>query len=587
MHPLTKLFNHSKKYRADIIIATIYSVLNKIFDILPEVMIGLAVNIIVKRQDSILAHLGITNVIHQIVVLGIMTGATWVLESAFQYLYGVKWCVLAQNIQHDLRIEAYDHVQNLDLAYFEDKTTGNLMSILNDDINQLELFLNDGLNQIIQIFASTILISIVFFCISVKITLLSFIPIPLIVIISFYFRKKIAPLYLNVRNQAGLVNNKLNYNISGISTIKSFVAEQYEISALTQISNKYKNANKRAILFSSAITPTIRMGVMLGFLVCLIYGGFLTIEGHIDVASYSILIFLSQRLLWPLTYLAAVIDNYQRSMASVNRVMDLLNTKISIKGGKQKFANKAKGEISFENISFGYPGRRNMFTSFNLNIESGKTVAFVGRTGSGKSTIIKLLLRFYDLTSGQIFIDGIDIKNLTLKSLRNQIGMVSQETFLIDGSVADNISYGSFSANRAEIIKAAQVAEADNFIRNLPHGYDTLVGERGQKLSGGQRQRIAIARAILKNPPILILDEATSALDNKTEDAVQQALDTISKNRTTIIIAHRLSTVVKADNIIVLQRGKIVESGNHSQLLKVGGVYSELWNLQMREKSIS
>ena len=583
MHPLIKLLRYSRKYRTDISIASFYSLLNKIFDILPEVLIGVAVDVIVKQQDSMLAKLGIHDVRWQIIILGLFTGLTWVLESIFQYLYSLKWCYLAQNIQHDMRLDAYSHIQDIELEYFESRATGNLMAILNDDINQLERFINDGINQILQIVSSTIIISIIFFIISTPVAMLSFLPIPLIVLGVFYFRKKLAPRYLNVRNSAGELNSKLNTNLSGISIIKAFVTELHELKQVARLSHNYADANKRAIVMSAAVTPVIRMAVMLGFLGALIYGGLLTLDGKIAVASYSILIFLSQRLLWPLTYLAQVTDMYQRSMAAVNRVMGLLNTPVTINEGDDQLNIPCSGVIEFKDVSFTYPERDQLFDQLSFRINKGETVAFVGSTGSGKSTIVKLLLRFYQYQSGQIIIDNQEINTLKFLSLRKHIGLVSQDTFLIDGTIAENIAYGTFDVGMEDIIRVAKLAEADSFISELADGYNTMVGERGQKLSGGQRQRIALARAIIKNPEILILDEATSALDNHTEDLVQQAMEHVAKGRTTIVIAHRLSTIVKADCIYVLENGKIIESGKHEALLLQNLHYARLWNLQLRD----
>jgi ATP-binding cassette subfamily B protein len=584
MHPLFKLIRYSKNYRFDIILATFYSLLNKCFDILPEVLIGVAVDVIVKRQDSMLAHLGIHDVKLQIILLGLFTGLTWILESFFQYLYSLKWCYLAQNLQHDMRLDAYNHIQNLELEFFENKATGNIMAIVNDDINQLERFVNDGVNQIIQIVGSTVIISIIFFMISAQVAIMSFIPIPLIIIGVFFFRNKLAPRYLKVRNSAGELNSKLGNNLSGIATIKTFTTEAYEFGKIEQYSNNYAKANKHAIIMSAAVTPVIRMAVMCGFLAALIYGGILTLNGHIQVASYSILIFLSQRLLWPLTYLAQVTDMYQRSMASINRVMGLLNSPVNIIDGNKTFVPGSGGEVEFKQVNFSYQEREPLFTGLTFQVKAGETIAFVGSTGSGKSTIVKLLLRLYQYGSGAILVDGQEINQLMLTSLRSQIGMVSQETFLIDGTIAENICYGTFNATSEEIERVAKLVEADEFIRRLPEAYQTMIGERGQKLSGGQRQRIALARAIIKNPLILILDEATSALDNQTEDLIQQSMLEVAKGRTTIIIAHRLSTIVNADRIYVLEHGKIIEIGNHQELLEQNGKYANLWNLQLRSE---
>ncbi|RTL02226.1 MAG: ABC transporter ATP-binding protein [Proteobacteria bacterium] len=582
MHPLVQLFRYAKNYRVDIGLATFYSLMNKIFDIFPEILIGVAVDVVVKQQDSMLAHWGIHNVIAQIVSLGSFTGLIWMLESTFQYLYSLKWCYLAQHIQHDLRMDSYQHIQNLQLEYFENKATGNLMAILNDDINQLERFMNDGVNQIIQIVSSTLIIGVIFFIISAKVALLSFLPMPLIIIGVFFFRNKLAPRYLRVRNSAGALNAKLNANLSGIATIKNFTTEKYESEQLKQFSNEYANANKHAILLSAAATPVIRIIIMSGFLVSLIYGGILTIDKQIAVASYSILIFLSQRLLWPLNQLGQVTDMYQRSMASITRVMGLLSAPVTIQDGAKVIKSPCNGEVHFNHVNFAYNERDSLFHGLNLTIPAGQTIALVGGTGSGKSTLIKLLLRLYDYQGGQITVDGQDIKELTLNSLRQQIGVVSQETFLIDGTIAENIAYGSFAASLEQIYAVAKLVEAEEFILQLPDGYQTMIGERGQRLSGGQRQRIALARAILKNPPILILDEATSALDNHTEDLIQQAMLHVAKGRTTIVIAHRLSTIVNADMIYVLDHGNIIESGTHQELLNANKHYSYLWNLQLR-----
>ncbi len=582
MHPLLKLMRYSRKYRFDITLASLYSLLNKVFDILPEVLIGVAVDIIVKRQDSLISHLGVHDVKLQIILLGLFTGLTWVLESFFQYLYSIKWCYLAQNLQHDMRLDAYNHIQNLELEYFENKAIGNMMAIVNDDINQLERFVNDGVNQIIQIVGSTIIISIIFFLLSTQVALLSLTSMPLIILGVFFFRTKLAPRYLKVRNSAGDLNSKLNNNLSGIGTIKIFNTEAYELNKIEKYSTDYAQANKHAIVMSAAVTPVIRMAVMLGFLSALIYGGILTLNGQIQVASYSILIFLSQRLLWPLTYLAQVTDMYQRSMASINRVMGLLNSPISIKDGDKIFVPGSGGEVEFKGVNFAYPQREALFTDLSFQIKSGETVAFVGSTGSGKSTIVKLLLRLYQYNGGSILIDGQNINDLTMHSLRNQIGVVSQETFLIDGTIAENICYGTFGATEEQIKTAAKLVEAEEFIVQLPDGYNTVIGERGQKLSGGQRQRIALARAIIRNPLILVLDEATSALDNRTEDLIQKSMLQVASGRTTIIIAHRLSTIVSAHRIYVLEHGEIVEVGSHQELLNQGGKYAALWSLQSR-----
>jgi ATP-binding cassette subfamily B protein len=323
------------------------------------------------------------------------------------------------------------------------------------------------------------------------------------------------------------------------------------------------------------------MIIVVGFTAMLIFGGFLTISGELEVAAYSAMIFLTQRLLWPLTRMGETFDQYQRAMASTTRIMSLFATESKIQSGNERLSlSKIGGKIAFNSVCFSYKGREEVFTNFTVDINPGDTVAFVGSTGSGKTTIVKLLLRLYDPIEGIVTLDDINLKELNLQDLRRGIGLVSQDTFLIDGTVRENIAYGKPETSIEEIIEAAKVAEVHDFINDLPNGYDTLVGERGQKLSGGQRQRISIARAVLKDPPILILDEATSSVDNETEAAIQRSLEKIIHNRTTILIAHRLSTIRNADKICVIENGKIIEEGTHKELVKANNLYTTLWNVQ-------
>jgi ATP-binding cassette subfamily B protein len=323
------------------------------------------------------------------------------------------------------------------------------------------------------------------------------------------------------------------------------------------------------------------MIILLGFTALLLYGGMEAVAGTLSVGTYSVLVFLTQRLLWPLTRLGETLDQYQRAMASTNRVMNLLDTPIEMHSGDISLpVDQVKGHLELRDVTFAYNGRTPVIQNLFLNIPAGKTIAIVGSTGSGKSTLVKLLLRLYEIQGGTITLEGIELRQLKLKDLRSCIGLVSQDVFLFHGTVAENITYGTFDGTLAEIIEAAKIGEAHDFIMQLPQGYDTIVGERGQKLSGGQRQRIAIARAVLKNPPILILDEATSAVDNETEAAIQRSLEKITVNRTTIAIAHRLSTVRNADCIYVMERGKLVEQGRHEELLERQGIYASLWRVQ-------
>lgn len=580
-HPLRRLLQYARQYHRQMGWAIACSVLNKIFDLAPPALIGAAVDVVVNRQDSIVAQFGIRDIFAQLVALSILSFIIWSLESLFEYAYARLWRNLAQNIQHSLRLDAYGHLQELELAYFEERSTGGLMSVLNDDINQLERFLDFGANEVLQVLTTVIVIGGAFFYLAPSVAWLAMLPMPFILWGSIAFQKRLAPRYAEVRERVGLLNGQLANNLSGITTIKSFVTEAYERDRIAAESAAYRRSNRRAIALSAAFVPLIRFIILFGFTATLLIGGMEAVAGRLSVGSYSVLVFLTQRLLWPLTRLGETLDQYQRAMASTNRVMNLLDTPIAIHPGHQSLpVNSVQGEIELQNITFAYNQRSPVITDLSLRIPAGQTIAIVGSTGSGKSTLVKLLLRLYEIQSGLITLDGLDIREINLKDLRRSIGLVSQDVFLFHGSVRDNITYGTPDASFDEIVAAAKVAEAHEFILQLPQGYDTIVGERGQKLSGGQRQRLAIARAILKDPPILILDEATSAVDNETEAAIQKSLERITQNRTTIAIAHRLSTVRNADCIYVMEYGRLIEKGRHEELLAQNGVYASLWRVQ-------
>ncbi|AVZ30727.1 ABC transporter ATP-binding protein [Nodularia spumigena] len=581
VHPLQRLLDYGHEYRQQIWLAIVCSILNKLFDLAPPALIGIAVDVVVQQQDSIIAQFGVQDVFGQFLILSLLTVITWILESFFEYRYKLLWRNLGQKIQHNLRLDAYKHLQELELAYFEERSTGGLMSILSDDVNQLERFLDVGANDIIQVTTTVVIIGGAFFVLAPSIAWMAILPMPFILWGSVAFQKLLAPRYADVREKVGLLNGRLSNNLSGITTIKSFTAEEYEAGRLEIESLAYKQSNSKAIALSAAFIPLIRMLILISFTALLLFGGMEAVAGRMSVGAYSVLIFLIQRLLWPLTRLGDTFDLYQRAMASTNRVMNLLDTPFAIHPGNIALpVDAVRGEVEFHNVSFAYQDRLPVMENLSLRVPSGNTIAIVGSTGSGKSTLVKLLLRLYEVKSGKITVDGIALPDLNLRDLRRCIGLVSQDVFLFHGTVAENIAYGSFEATDSEIMKAATVAEAHEFIMQLPQGYETIVGERGQKLSGGQRQRIAIARAVLKNPPILILDEATSAVDNETEAAIQRSLDRITVDRTTIAIAHRLSTIRNADCIYVMEHGKLIESGTHEDLLDKDGVYAGLWRVQ-------
>ena len=506
------------------------------------------------------------------------------MESLFEYLYGVLWRNLAQTVQHELRLKGYAHLQDLDLAYFEERNTGGLLSVLGDDVNQLERFLDRGANEIIQVVTTVLVVGGAFFVMAPEVAWMAMLPMPFVVWGSIRFQRTLEPLYAAVREKVGAVNARLASNLSGVTTIKAYAAEEHEIRRVEADSQAYRDANGRAIRYSAAFVPLIRILILIGFTGTLVFGGFQVLDGALAVGTYSFLVYITQRLLWPLTRLGETLDQYQRAMASTRRIFGVLDTPVEAHPGHLALpAGIVRGDVEMRGVTFAYRGRAPVLRDFSLRIAAGETVAVVGPTGSGKSTLVKLLLRLYELDAGTVLVDGADIRTVRLGDLRKAIGLVSQDVFLFPGTVRENIAYGSFGATAEQVEHAARLAEAHDFVTTLPQGYETVVGERGQKLSGGQRQRIAIARAILKDPPILVLDEATSAVDNETEAAIQRSLEHISRGRTTIAIAHRLSTVRNAHRIYVMDRGRIVEHGRHEELVDAGGMYAALWRVQTGE----
>ena len=580
--PFRRLLQHTSSHKRTIRLASACSIINKIWDLAPPLLIGLAVDVVVLQENSFLAGLGVLDPWNQLVLLSIVTFIVWGFESLFEYFFGILWRNLAQTVQHELRLDTFDHVQKQGMGWFDERQKGDILAILNDDINQLERFLDKGANDLLQVSTTVVVVGAIFIAISWKIALFAVLPIPVIIWGSFKYQRSLEPRYAKVRDSAGKMNALLENDLSGMSTIQSFTAEEREIVRVRNLSDDYRDANRDAIRLSAAFTPLIRMAILCGFTATLLLGGWLTLEGQLAIGAYSVLVFMTQRLLWPLTRLGETFDLYQRAMASSTRVLDVLNSPMELVSGDFEPARKdvATSNIVLENVEFAYPDRENVFNGLNLEIEAGKTLGVVGSTGSGKTTLVRLLLRFADISDGQISWVDVDTKDWDLKSLRSSIALVDQHITLFPTTILENIRYGNPEADDDEVKNAAAIAEASEFIEKLPGSWQTMIGEGGHRLSGGQRQRLAIARAVLKDAPLLILDEATSAVDNETEAALQRSIVKVSKDRTTIIIAHRLSTIRNADRIIVLENGLIKEDGSHEDLLAKKGAYNRLWGVQ-------
>ncbi|MBS4751254.1 ABC transporter ATP-binding protein [Nocardioides sp. zg-ZUI104] len=581
---MRELWQRYRRYRSRFVLAVVLSTINKVADIVPELLIGAAVDVVVRGADSFVGELlGVESRHAQLGWLAAINVVVWIVESLTEYAAAVTWRGLAQGLQHDLRVQAYDHVQHLDLGWHETRPQGSTLATLNDDVNQLERLLDVGIPAILQTALNVVLVGAVFAAASWELTLYAFLPIPLVVLGSLVFQRRLEPLYARVRDAVADLSGALGANLSGIATIKAFTAEDRERDRVAGFSTAYREANVAAIRSSAAFVPLVRMAILAGFTCTLLLGGWATLNGDLELGLYSVLVFMTQRLLWPMTAVAEVLDLYQRGRASTARILGLLDEPVTVPAGSAVLARPVRGRVELRGVRAGYADGPDVLHDIDLLVPAGQTHAIVGATGAGKSSLLRLVLRFDDPRAGQVLLDGTDVRDLDWDSLRGSMGYVAQDVFLFSGTIADNIAYGRPGASTEEVRAAAAAAAAADFIEALPAGYDTWVGERGVTLSGGQRQRIALARALLRDPGVLVLDEATSAVDNETEAAIQESLRRAGERCTTIVVAHRLSTVRHADRIWVLDAGRIAEAGTHAELVARDGLYAALWRVQTGE----
>jgi len=565
------------------------SVFNQLLDISQDVLIGLMIDAATRSHNSFIASLGFETVDTQLLFLAGVTIVNGLAESLFEYLYTDAWGRIAQCLQHDVRVQLYKHLQKLPLVYFESNSIGSLTTIVNDDVSKLEQFLDgsnyQSLSAIIQLISSVVTVGFVLGMVSPFIMCMAFIPVPVILVLSFYFKKQLGALYTRVRQAASSIGGIVAHNIRGIATIKSFVTQRYEQHRVERASREYRDIGLQAVGTSALFVALVRLTVVAGYVITVLAGAFLLKSDAITMGAYGTLIFQAQRLIWPFIGLRDIIDAYERAMAAASRIDTVLQT--SLDGMYRAGPIPAElpeplaiGDVTFSDVSFSYKSGRQALSDVSFIIPKNKTVAFVGTTGCGKSTIVKLLLRLYSPQDGVISVGGRNILDVDAYALRLSTGLVSQESFMTVGSIRENICYGAHGITNDMMVEAAKAAEIHDFITQLPDGYETHIDEQGQVFSGGQLQRIAIARALVRQPQLLILDEATSAVDNETEEAINKSLAHMRHMRTIVLIAHRLSAVRGADIIYVLDKGRVIERGAHSELLALNGLYSRLWGIQ-------
>ena len=602
-NPMKRLFrSYGAPYKLQAVVGVLASFFARILDLLPPLMLGVAIDA-VFGNTAYAEAIPIGGGLVEPYIPGTETGQFWftiaVIAGAFGFGAIFHWVrnwgfnSFAQNIQHDVRTDTYDKMQQLNMDFFADKQTGEMMSILSNDVNRLERFLNDGMNSLFRLLVMIVGIGILLFAINPQLALVAMVPVPLIMLFTYIFIKIIQPKYAAVRSTVGKVNSRLENNLGGIKVIKSSTTEEYESDRVDDVSQKYFDTNWEAIRIRIGFFPGLRLLAGFGFALTFIVGGLWVLQdsggpgpltGELSEGMFVVFILYTQRFVWPMAQFGQIINMYQRARASSARIFGLMDEPNRVpESADATDLEVDEGAVEYDNVTFGYSDDETIVEDIDFSVEGGKTVALVGPTGAGKSTVLKLLMRMYDVDEGAVRVDGQDVRDVTLRSLRQSMGYVSQDTFLFYGTVEENIAYGTFDASREEVVEAAKMAEAHAFIENLPDGYDTEVGERGVKLSGGQRQRISIARAILRDPEILILDEATSDVDTETEMLIQRSLDRLTADRTTFSIAHRLSTIKDADMILVLEEGQIAERGSHEALLENDGLYAHLWGVQAGE----
>ncbi|MEK3752630.1 ABC transporter ATP-binding protein [Paenibacillus sp. FSL E2-8871] len=507
--------------------------------------------------------------------------AIYALNTVMQYIVTYWGHMLGINIETDMRKKMFDHIQKLSFRFFDNNKTGHLIGRITNDLNDIGEVAHHGPEDIFIAIMTLVGAFLLMADINLKLAIITFIIVPIMAWVIIYFGRNMTSTYRQLFGNVGSFNARIEDNVGGIRVVQSFANEQHEQELFAVDNQMFRKTKLLAYkIMAKSLSVSYMMTRLITILV-MISGAWFFINGELQIGEFVAFILLSNIFFRPIEKINAVIESYPKGIAGFKRYLEIIDTEPDISDKPDAVeVNTLHGDITFQNVFFGYDEDRPVLQNISLKVKAGETIAFVGPSGAGKTTICSLLPRFYDVTGGAITIDGIDIRDMKLESLRKQIGIVQQDVFLFSGTIRENIAYGKLDAKLPEIWEAARRAHLEDLIQNLPDGMDTVIGERGVKLSGGQKQRLAIARMFLKNPPILILDEATSALDTETEAAIQQSLADLSVGRTTLVIAHRLTTIKNADRIMVVNEEGIAEQGRHEELVHAGGIYSRLHQAQ-------